>query len=81
MRSLRRKFRASAHEYNHLRLYMGIDGKMPAERLAELRITGVLKSAWLSQELGSHKRRVGNYLVRSGFVNEILEPVCLRSLT
>jgi len=34
---------------------MGIDGKMPAERLAELRITGVLKSAWLSQELGSHK--------------------------
>jgi len=42
------KLRAWEHEYNHRRLHMGLGGKTPAERLAELRISpaiSVLRSA------------------------------------
>src|SRR6266436_9359176 len=42
-------------------------GRTADHRRPEIRLA--LTRAWLSQELGSHKRRVGNYLVRSGFVN------------
>ena len=36
---LARKLREWEWEYNHRRLHLGLGGKTPAERLAELRIT------------------------------------------